>query len=208
MTIRKPKKFIIVLTLLLLPAIYFWYTQERDNFHPITHGEAYRSAQLSRDELEYYIEQYNIKSVLNLRGENPGSSWYKEEKVTCAKHNVIHFDIPLSAYREPDIAEVKKLVEVFKIASRPILIHCQAGADRSGLAAAMWKVIVDGVPKSEAAKQLSLLYGHIPIGKTSALDHFFQNWDPRADEGYYRVNVTPFSGSINPRPQVVPPRCL
>lgn len=192
MMIRKPKNFIIVLTLLLLlPAIYFWYVTERGNFHPITQGEAYRSAQLNRDELAYYIKQYNIKSVLNLRGENLSSSWYKEEKVACAKHNVTHFDISLSAYREPDNAEVNKLIKVFKFAPRPILIHCQAGADRSGLAAAMWKVVVDGAPKSEAAKQLSFLYGHIPIGKTSALDHFLQNWDPRSDEGYYRVNVTP-----------------
>ena len=48
----------------------------------------------------------------------------------------------------------------------------------SGLVAAMWKVIVDKEPKSEAGKQLSILYGHLPIGKTTATDHFFENWTP------------------------------
>jgi len=54
----------------------------------------------------------------------------------------------------------------------------RGSADRSGLAAAMWKVIVDREPKSEAEKQLSILSGHIPIGKTSAMDRFFENWIP------------------------------
>jgi hypothetical protein len=42
----------------------------------------------------------------------------------------------------------------------------------------MWKVIVDKEPKSEAKKQLSLLFGHLPIGKTAAMDKFFHNWNP------------------------------
>jgi len=58
------------------------------------------------------------------------------------------------------------------------LIHCQSGADRTGLAAAIWKVIVDNDPKSDAEKQLSIFFGHLPIGKTAAMDRFFQNWNP------------------------------
>lgn len=54
----------------------------------------------------------------------------------------------------------------------------RGSADRSGLVAAMWKVIVDREPKSEAEKQISILYGHIPIGKTSAMDRFFERWIP------------------------------
>jgi len=152
--------------------------EEQGNFHAVTPGEAYRSAQLDRDELEYYIKKHNIKSILNLRGENPNASWYMEELRVSIERNVTHYDISLSASREPTNADVQRLIEIFKHAPRPILIHCQAGADRSGLVAAMWKVIVDREPKSEAEKQISILYGHIPIGKTSAMDHFFENWRP------------------------------
>ncbi len=176
---RKLKFFIAVLSLvLILTAGYFLYTEEQGNFHAITPGEAYRSAQLDRDELEYYIKKHNIRSILNLRGKNPDNSWYKEELEVSAEHNVIHYDISLSASREPTDEDVQRLIKIFKSAPRPILIHCQAGADRSGLVAAMWKVIVDREPKSEAEKQISILYGHIPIGKTSAMDRFFENWRP------------------------------
>ena len=179
---RRVKLFITTTTLLLLlSASYFVYTEEieeQDNFHAITKGEAYRSAQMDRDELKHCIKKYNIKSILNLRGENPDASWYTEELKVSAEQNVKHYDIALSASREPTGKDVQRLMEIFKSAPRPILIHCKGGADRSGLVAAMWKEAVDKEPKSEAGKQLSVLYGHIPIGKTSAIDRFFENWNP------------------------------
>ncbi len=174
--IRKFKIPIATLVFLLLSsASYFLYMEEQGNFHPITPGEAYRSAQLDRDEFRYYIKKYNIKSIVNLRGKNPNEAWYKEELAVSAEHNVNHYDISLSATHEPDEEDISDLIEIFKNAPRPVLIHCQGGADRSGLAAAIWKVLVDKEPKSEAEKQLSIFFGHLPIGKTSAMDRFFQN---------------------------------
>ncbi|MCL5023756.1 MAG: dual specificity protein phosphatase family protein [Nitrospirae bacterium] len=172
------KKTIVVLLLLVLPAGYLLYREEQGNFHEITPGEAYRSAQLDRDELEYYIGKFNIKSIVNLRGRNADAAWYKEEIEVSAERKVRHFDLSLSAISEPSNEDIGRLIEIFSTAPRPLLIHCQAGADRSGLAAAIWKVVVDGQPKSEAQKQLSFLYGHIPIGRTVALDRFFDSWDP------------------------------
>jgi undecaprenyl-diphosphatase len=61
---------------------------------------------------------------------------------------------------------------------RPVLIHCKQGADRTGLVAAMWKVIVDKEPKSEARKQLSPIFFHFPICRTASLDRFFKKWQP------------------------------
>ena len=176
---RRLKLFIVAFILLLLLIIsYILYMEEQGNFHPITIGEAYRSAQLDRDELEYYIKKYNIKSILNLRGKNADAPWYIEEMKVSTEYNVIHYDISIPASYEPSKKDIQKLIEIFNHAPRPILIHCQAGADRSGLVAAMWKVIVDKEPKSEARKELSILYGHIPIGRTSAIDRFFENWEP------------------------------
>jgi protein tyrosine/serine phosphatase len=170
---------IVTLVLLMLSAAgVFLYVEEQGNFHAITHGEAYRSGQLDRDELEYYISTYNIRSIINLRGEHPDELWYIEEKEVSAQHNAKHYDVSLSSTREPYEENIRQLIDIFKNAPRPVLIHCQAGADRSGLASAMWKVIIDKEPKSEAQKQLSIFFGHFPIGKTSAMDRFFQSWNP------------------------------
>ncbi len=176
--LRRRLLFSALALLLLLAAGYILYMEEQGNFHAITDGEAYRSAQLDRAGFEYYIKKYYIKSILNLRGENLNEPWYQEEMRVSAEHRIAHYDLSLSATHEPSEEDVRKLIEIFAHAPRPVLIHCRAGADRSGLVAAMWKVVVDKEPKPEAEKQLSLLYGHVPIDKTDAMDRFFQKWSP------------------------------
>ncbi len=173
-------KFIaaFLLSLLILVAGYYLYMEEQGNFHAITLREAYRSAQLDRDELTYYLKKYRIRSILNLRGSHPEASWYRDEMEISAENNVVHFDIPLSASSAPKSEYIREMVSIFRTAPRPILMHCQGGADRSGLAAAIWEVIVDGRSKKDAAGQLSLRYGHLPIGPTTVLDKFFERWDP------------------------------
>ncbi len=177
--LRKYKLYIIPFVALLVPLSYFSYLYGlSSNFHTITAGEAYRSAQLSGPEFENYIKKYGIRSILNLRGENPYEQWYRDEISISKEYNVAHYDIALSAGREPAGDEVRKIMEVFRMAPHPILIHCMAGADRTGLVAAMWKVIVDKETKKEAEGQLSIWYGHIPLGKTYSQDMFFHNWNP------------------------------
>ena len=173
------KLFITSLILILILAGgYIFYVLDQGNFHAITDGEAYRSAQLNRDKLGYYIRRYNIKSILNLRGTNPDSDWYREELRVSTANHIKHYDIALSSTREPTEKDVKQLTEIFREAPRPILIHCQSGADRAGLVAAMWKVIVDQESKPEAEKQLSVFYGHVPLGGKYAMDEFFEKWQP------------------------------
>lgn len=155
---------------------YEGYLYLSGNFHAITAGEAYRSAQLEKSLFEYYVRKYNIRSILNLRGQHPDQQWYQDEINVSAALNIMHYDIPLSSKKEPSKQDVEQLIYLFKSAPRPVLIHCQAGADRSGLAAAMWKVIIDKESKSAAKKQLSVLYGHIPIAGTAAMDRFFDKW--------------------------------
>ena len=170
--------------ILLLAASRVLYVEEQGNFHAITAGEAYRSAQLDRGELEYYIRKYGIRSIINLRGEHPDKSWYRDEIEISTELGVMHYDFPLSASNEPGPDMVRKLIATFRNAPRPVLIHCMGGADRSGLAAAIWKVVIDNEPKAKAEEQLSILYGHLPVGKTTAMDRFFRKW--AGDQGLSR----------------------
>jgi protein tyrosine/serine phosphatase len=172
------KAFWVLGAVALVCLARFWYLEEQGNFHITTPGEAYRSSQMDRDELESYIKKYGIRSIINLRGRRDSAGWYREENEVCRETRTRHYDLKLASDRAPSEGEIKELLKIYETAPRPVLIHCQAGADRSGLAAALWKMVVDGAPKSEARKQLSVIFGHIPIGRTRALDEFLENWHP------------------------------
>jgi undecaprenyl-diphosphatase len=160
-----------------LAAVVFIVIQQ-GNFHTITPNEAYRSARLDANDLASRLERYHIKSVLNLLGKQPDARWYQEELAVCKKYGVAHYSVSLSASLEPTEEQIRQIMRIFAAAPRPILIYCQQGADRSGLVAAMWRVAVDKEPKSQAEKELSILYGHVPIGSTVAMDRFFEKWSP------------------------------
>lgn len=174
----------IQLALIFLCLILFatgsciFYIEEQNNFHLVTTESAYRSAQLDRGELQYYVSKYDIKSIINLRGECTGEQWYGEEKDVSRMLGVKHYDIDLSAYIKPTPDQMDRLIAIFREAKPPVLIHCRGGADRSGFASAVWKVIIDKETKSTAQKQLSIVYGHLPFGAARVLDDFFEDWQP------------------------------
>lgn len=168
----------LVLALILIPtaaaAGWAFYLQRTGNFHVIEPGSVYRSNTLGKEQLAQVVKQYGIKSVLNLRGDS-GQNWYRDQSRTLAGLGVVQIDIELSDTKIPAPALMAKLIEALRTAPRPLLIHCRAGADRTGLAAALYEYIVAGKSADSAAGQLSFIYGHFPWypSATSAMDAAF-----------------------------------
>src|SRR5262249_28537214 len=55
----------------------------------------------------------------------------------------------------------------------PVLLHCQRGADRTGLAAAVALLLQPGTGYAEARRQLGWRYGHVALSHPANLDRFF-----------------------------------
>jgi protein tyrosine/serine phosphatase len=147
------------------------------NIHVVEPNTLYRSAQLTGPELEAVIGQYGIRTIINLRGDNKGSSWYDDEIATSEKRSVTHVDVRMSARSEPSPSTLNDLISAMRVAPRPILIHCKDGADRTGLAAAIYELLIVGRGSDAAGRQLSFRYGHFPwLGSsTSAMDQAFES---------------------------------
>ncbi|MFA7074691.1 MAG: tyrosine-protein phosphatase [Endomicrobiaceae bacterium] len=169
--------------ILSVTGIYFAYNWLTGNFHTITEGTAYRSRQLDKKKFEHYIKKYNIKSILNLRGDEPGVKWYEDEISISKAYNIIRLDLELPAMKEPEDKDIETIIRFLKTAPRPVLIHCLGGSDRSGLIAAVWEIAIEKQPKEKAEKQLSFLYGHMPFGKARAMDRWLASRKIDADTG-------------------------
>ena len=132
------------------------------NFHIVSPGLVYRSAQMNAGALAAVIPEYGIKSILNLRGAGEGKDWYDAETNTAREFGVQHYDFALSATRELTNEEMDQILDTIRSAPKPILIHCKSGSDRTGLIGALYLYGLEGQPAKSARTQLAVFYGHIP----------------------------------------------
>jgi len=149
-----------------------------DNIHVVAPDTVYRSAQLSPQRLEELIASHHLQAVLNLRGAHPGSSWYDDEFATTTRLGVQHTDFKLSAVHDVSPLVAEQLVQLMERMPKPLLVHCQAGADRSGLASALYRYAVMHDAAEDADRQLTLFYGHVPFfgSETDAMDRSFWSY--------------------------------
>jgi len=156
---------------------YLGFLQLSGNFHEVLAGELYRSNQPSAEQLALYVKQHNIKTVINLRGKNDGSTWYKDEVSESKALGVNHVDFAMSARETLSMDKAEALVEIMRTSPKPILIHCRSRSDRTGLASAIYLGKIAGVDPETAEKQLSILYGHLSVPVISAAYPMDESWE-------------------------------
>lgn len=150
------------------------------NFHPVIAGELYRSSQPSAEMIADLQKQYGIKTIINLRGYNSGHHWYDKEVAEAKQLNINHIDFRMSSGRELTQEQAAQLIEIMRDAPKPLLIHCQAGADRTGLASALYLAAIAKTNEATAENQMSIFYGHLSLSfaRAYAMNRTFEKLEP------------------------------
>lgn len=156
---------------------YLGMLQLSGNFHTVIPGELYRSAQPTAGQIESYAQNYGIRTIVNLRGASKDASWYKDEISTAQRLGIKHIDFRMVASRGLTAEQADQLVALLRDAPKPILIHCQGGADRTGLASVIYSQRIAGLPVEKAERQLSLFFGHIGLPRVSRAYAMDQTWE-------------------------------
>jgi protein tyrosine phosphatase (PTP) superfamily phosphohydrolase (DUF442 family) len=170
---------LVILVLLFIFGAYA-YVHGGGNFHEVEKGMVYRSSWLGAEGLEKAIARHGVKSVLNLCGEQPGKAWYDGEVTVSRRFGVRLISLAFSANTPLDSNQIAQLADALRDSPKPLLIHCRAGSDRTGLACALY-VASHGGSYRDAQDQLSLFYGHFPyfgsrsVAMDVTLERFFES---------------------------------
>lgn len=139
------------------------------NFQPVIPGEVYRSAQPARRDLERW-SPYAFRSIVNLRGNTRGRPWYLAETAFARERGIAHDTVRLNADRLPGRQTLVRLIELIDDAPRPLLLHCQGGVERSGLAGAVTVLLADhGIER--AREEFDADRGYLQFFAQSDLPH-------------------------------------
>ena len=174
---------------------------------------------MSSARLSTTIREHGVKTVLNLRGPNPDQDWYRAERDATTAAGATQVDVSLSSCIWMSRVQLRTLVKALDEASRPLLIHCAWGSERTGLVSAIAELLREGSTLDDARAQFTIRYLYVPVGDgrimSQAIDQYeawlnaqgighrpeaFRRW---AESGYRPGNPSREAWPYDPYPLIV-----
>jgi protein tyrosine phosphatase (PTP) superfamily phosphohydrolase (DUF442 family) len=153
---------LILLLALPLGAAITW-RRASGNLGTVRPHRVYRSAQLDGPGFARLIREKGIRTILNLRGPNPDQPWYRAELAASKAANVTHIDLPMASDQWLSHEQAESLLSVLDTCDFPLLIHCEFGAERTGLVSAVVELLDPASSLDDAEGQFTLRHLFLPI---------------------------------------------
>jgi len=124
----------------------------------VEEGKICRSGQLSAALVKKTLTKHNIAVIVNLTVENFDDKDQKAEKQAVDELGIEVFRFPLKGNGTGDIkmyaGAIAAIVNARKN-GKPVLVHCAAGAQRTGGVIACYRMLVEKRPPSQAYEELT-----------------------------------------------------
>jgi len=125
------------------------------NFHVVAPG-VWRSSQPNEEALRT-MKEHGLKTIINLRR---GKSVHRWEEALAKELSLRYYRFPMDARDKQDEERLREILEIMHDpANQPVLVHCHAGKDRTGLMAALYKLTYLGASVDDVHHEM-VMYGY------------------------------------------------
>jgi protein tyrosine phosphatase (PTP) superfamily phosphohydrolase (DUF442 family) len=169
---------VVAVALMVIGFFVVWNNGLRDYLYPknfgiVEPGVLYRSGQISRWQIEPTLKKYNIKVIVALSAHGGNQSSLDAEQKAVEQLGIDREVFPLGGDGTGQIEQYAKaiaLINKAKKQGKPVLVHCIAGAQRTGGVIATYEMLVEHRSPAEAFFQMKS-FGHDPTANPHLLDY-------------------------------------
>lgn len=179
---KKYLKISIAVCVMIGAGVLFWeeFLEDRlvaKRWGVVEPGKIYRSGQVSSYLIEPMLRENKIEKVIALNGSDLNKPYLKSEVETARKLQIDHQVLHLIGDGTGDVEDYAEAVaEIMRCekAGKPVLVHCAAGAQRTGGVVAAYRMLVQKKTPEEAYHEL-LQYDWKPKKDQALIDYLNQN---------------------------------
>jgi protein tyrosine/serine phosphatase len=115
-----------------------------------------RGGQPTLPSLRSLHERYGIRTVVNLKGAEPGEDSYREEQRAVEAIGARWVQLPFSGYEMPSGESVVAFFDLVEDARNwPIFIHSEGGVHRTSLVVALYRIQYQGWSAGDALDEMN-----------------------------------------------------
>jgi protein tyrosine/serine phosphatase len=94
------------------------------------------------------LKERGIKTVINLRNNKEDGA---QEEVWAREQGLNFYTVGLNIWFRPSASQINKIMQIIERAeNQPVYVHCNLGADRTGMAVAIYRIKHDGWTAKDA----------------------------------------------------------
>lgn len=177
-TARQIGVYLVAIVLLVIGGLVAWNNGLRDglfpkNFGVVEPGQLYRSGQISHWQIEPTLKNNGIKVIVALSAHGGKQADLDAELKAVNELGIDREVFPLGGDGTGQIeqyAAAIAAVDKAKKEGKPVLVHCIAGAQRTGGVIATYEMLVEKKSPAEAFEQMRK-YGHDPTANPHLLEY-------------------------------------